>query len=253
MSDDALLLAEIARDARRRDLGVWLCLGMALLLAVGVFYSTRMMHGPGPWHASDGTIVAVWRDESGELQMTSEFTDAEGAKHRETESEGYHYKPGDPEVGQTIEYFSKRSERTGDLQAFPRADRILQWVFGVPMAFMLVMGAGSLWLDLRKSAYRRRLLREGRREPGQMHAIAHRTISIPVGAAANTPIVQWRLEARYFEPTAGGFVDCHSDWIPAPAPELQPDTPLPPIFVDPANPKRYWLPVGALAVPGQQD
>src|SRR5687767_1242847 len=122
---------------------------MALVMSAGVLYSTRMMHGPGPWHASDGTIVAVWRDDSGELQMTSEFSDADGVRQRDTQSEGYHYKPGDPEVGQSIEYFSRRSGLTGDLQSFPRADRILQWVFGVPMAFMLLMGAGVVWLLLR--------------------------------------------------------------------------------------------------------
>lgn len=251
MSDDAIYYTEISRDLRKRYAGVWLCLVMAALLSIGVFYSVPMMHGSDDFAAADGTIVEVWRDQSGELQMTSEFKDAEGVVHRDTKDEHYHYAKGDPQVGQSISYFYRRSELTGDQRAFPRADGILKLVFGVPMAFMLLVAAGGFWFLQHKRNFRRRLVREGRREVGQMPAIVHRSITIPVGAAAGQPIDMWRLQARYFEPTRGEFVDCHSDWMGAPfsAPELTPDTPLPPIFVDPGNPKRYWLPVGALAMP----
>lgn len=245
---DEIFLAELERDRRRRMPGAYLFFALAGLLSLGVFYSMPMMHGASDFAKAEGRIVAVERDpESGELQMTSEFTDAQGVTHRDTRSDGYHYAKGDPVVGQAIEYLYKRLEPTGDLRAFPRGDRLLQLVFGIPAAFVALLGAGVTWFLLRRRNYRRGLLRTGRREPGQMHAIALKSVTIPVGAAANTPIDMWRLEARYFEPGLGGFVDAHSDWMPAPAPELRADLPMPPIFVDPERPSRYWLPVGALA------
>lgn len=244
---DDVYYAELERDRRRRMPGVYLFFGFAALLSLGVFYSMSMIHGASDFSKAEGRIVAVTRDpESGELEMTSEFTDAQGVTHRDTQAEGYHYAIGDPEVGQSIEYLYKRSELTGDLRAFPRADRIMQLVFGLPSAFCVLLGSAGLWWLQRRRNYRRRLLREGRREAGQMHAIALKSVTIPVGAAANTPMHMWRLDARYFEPSLGGFVDAHSDWLPAPAPELRADLPMPPIFVDPERPSRYWLPVGAL-------
>lgn len=244
---DDIYYAELGRDLRRRLPGVYIFVVLAGLLSLGVFYSIPMMHGASDFSKADGRIVAVARDPaSGELEMTSEFTDADGVTHRDTQTDGYHYAPGDPKVGQSIEYLYKRSELTGDLHAFPRADRILQLVFGLPAAFVTLLAVATTWFLLRRRNYRRRLLREGRREVGQMHAIAQKSVTIPIGPAANTPIHQWRLEARYFEASLGGFVDAHSDWMPAPAPELRSDAPMPPIFVDPQRPERYWLPVGAL-------
>jgi hypothetical protein len=240
--DDAALFAEIGKDLRRRMPGIWLVVVLALLLLVGVAYSAPMMHSGNP-KAADGTIVAVERDpQTGELWMTSEFTDDTGTVHRDRETDGYHYAPGDPVVGQSIRYFYERGQATGDLQAYPRADYLLKWVFGAPAALLVLFAAITLWFLLRRRALRRRLVRVGRREPGQMPRIRQRTLVLPAGRNVQA-IEQWRLEARYFEPTRTEFVDCHSEWQPAPAPELAKDAPPPTILVDPERPARYWLPV----------
>jgi hypothetical protein len=244
LPDDEALYAEIGRDVRRRLPGVYICLIMAALLSIGVFNSMSMMHNDSDYTAVDGRIVAVGRDpESGELLMTSEFTDAQGAVHRDTQTDGYHYAPGDPEVGQRIEYLYR--VRYGELHAFPRADRILQWVFGAPAAFLALFGAGAAWFLLRKRALRRRLVREGRRETGQAPSIRRRTLVLPTGNNVQA-IAMWRLEARYFEPTQAAFVDCHSEWQHGVEPAL-PENASPLILVDPQRPSRYWLPV---ALPG---
>jgi hypothetical protein len=247
--EDAAYYAEIGRHCRRRLLGVYLAAGAAVLMLVGVAYSQQMMHGAG-WSAAEGTIVEVGKDASnGETTMTSEFVDASGRKHRDRQTAGYHYAPGEPQLGQRIEYLYKDSGYTGEPMVTPRADRILQWMFGIPAAIFVLMTAITGWLVLRQRNFRRWLVSNGKRERGEQYAIAHRAVPFVTGAGGSS-VRMWRLDARYFEPTRFEFVDCHSDWQTAPEPEppeLRPDLELPPILFDPAKPSRYWLPVGALA------
>lgn len=242
-ASDAELDAEIARDIRRRAGGVLICLIMVALMSIGVFNSIRMMHG-SDFQVADGTIVEVKKGLQGETLMTSEFRDAAGNLHRDTQTDGYHYAPGEPVVGQSIEYLYKNLEHTGELRAFPRADRILQWVFGLPMALFALLSAGTSWFLLHRRALRRRLVRSGRREAGAGHTLARRTV--PVLGGNTGPMEMWRLEARYFEPERAEFVECRSDWHHSQLPVLGPDSPLSPILLDPTKPGRYWLPVGAL-------
>jgi hypothetical protein len=240
LPDDAALYAEIGRDFRRRLPGVYICLIVAALLSIGVFKSLPMMHGDSDYTAVDARIVAVGRDpQSGELTMTSEFTDATGAVHRDTQTDGYHYAAGDPEVGQRIEYLYR--VRYGEMRAFPRADRILQWVFGGPAAFLALFGAAGAAFLLRKRAVRRRLVREGRRVPGQAPSIRRRTLVLPTGNRVQA-IGMWRLQARYFDTDRSAFVECHSEWQHAAEPDLA-NAPPPIILMDPQKPSRYWLPV----------
>lgn len=246
-ASDTELYAEIGRDVRRRAGGVVITLVMTSLMAVGFFNSMRMMHG-SDFHVAVGTIVEVVKDpQSGETLMTSEFRDAAGTLHRDTQTAGYHYARGEPVVGQPIEYLYKNSEYTGELRGFPRADRILQWVFGLPMALFALMSVLASWYLSRKRALRRRLVGSGRREAGAGYAISRR--SVPILTGNSGPVEMWRLEARYFEPERAEFVECHSDWQHSPLPELGPDSPVSPILLDPTRPGRYWLPVGALARP----
>ena len=240
--DEAALYAEIGRDFRRRLVGVYLCVGVAALLSLGVFNSMSMMHGDGEFTPVEGRIVAVGKDpRSGQLTMTSEFTDATGKVHRDTQHDGYHYAAGDPVVGQRIEYLTQ-VRIDGELYGFPRADRMLKWVFGGPAAFLLLVGAGGLWFLLRKRALRRRLVRSGRREVGQAPSIRQRTLVLPTGNNVQA-VPMWRLEARYFEPARSAFVECHSEWQHSPTTPLAGDLPAPTILVDPERPERYWLPV----------
>jgi hypothetical protein len=244
LPDDAALYAEIGHDVRRRMPGVYICLVVAALMSIGVFKSLPMMHGDDDYTAVDARIVDVRRDpEKGGLLMTSEFTDARGAVHRFTETDGYHYAPGDPEVGQTIEYLYR--VRYGEMRAFPRADRILQWVFGAPAAFLALFGGSAAGLLLRKRSLRRGLVREGRRETGQALSIRRRTLVLPTGNNVQA-IGMWRLEARYFEPSQSAFIECHSEWQHGVEPALA-DGATTTILVDPQRPSRYWLPV---ATPG---
>src|SRR4249919_133928 len=241
---DAELFAEIGRHCRQRMIGVYLSGAFALLMLAGLSYSKRLAHGDG-WSEADGRIVAIGKDPSnGEDTMTSEFADANGTLHRDTQDFGYHYASGDPQIGQSIEYLYKTSELTGDFVSVPRADWILKWMFGVPAAIFVPMTSLFVWIILRQRNFRRWLVRHGRREPGEQCAMAHRTVPF------SNNVQMWRLDARYFEPTRFEFVDCHSDWQtpPEPAP-LEANTVLPPILVDPARPARYWLPVGMLATP----
>jgi hypothetical protein len=207
-----------------------------------------MMHS-GDTEAAMGRIVAVTTDpDNGETLMTSEFTDASGVTHRDTQTAGYHYAPGEPEVGQAIEYLYIRSDYAGELHAYPRADRILQVAFGVPMLFMVLMAMGGAWLVLRQRNLRRRLLRSGRRERAHAPSIRRRQLAFPIGNRVETAPM-WRLEARYFEPTRSEFVDCHSDWQVTAAPSLDAQATALFILVDASRPSRYWLPVGAWGVP----
>jgi hypothetical protein len=244
LPDDATLYAEIGRDFRRRMPGVYLCVGMAALLSIGVFLSLPMMHGDSDYTAVDARIVAVGRDpQNGALLMTSEFTDATGAVHRDTQTDGYHYAPGDPQVGQRIEYLYR--VRHGELYAFPRGDRILQWAFGGPAAFLALFGAAGAWFLLRKRALRRHLVREGRRETGQAPSIRRRTLVLPTGNNVQA-FGMWRLEARYFDAEQSAFVECHGEWQHGVEPTLG-EGATATILVDPRRPSRYWLPV---VVPG---
>jgi hypothetical protein len=248
MTDDtAALDAEIARRFRQRMKGVYIAVVAALLFSVGVVFSLPMMHEAG-LSTAEGRIVAVTTDpQTGETLMTSEFADATGTRHRDTETAGYHYAPGEPEVGQRIDYAYKW-HATGDLSAFPRADGLLRWVFAVPTALFVAMTGLLLWIVLRQRNLRRRLARHGRREAGQAPRIRHRTLVLPTGNSVHA-MQMWRLEARYFEPTRAEFVECHSDWEGPPAPVLADGAPLPVILVDPGNPKRCWLPLGPLLPP----
>jgi len=237
--DDAALYAEIDRDLRRRRIGVWILLVFAALLALPLPWTMAMMHGDDDYAVVDATIVAVERDPaSGELRMTSEFADASGTVHRETETEGYHYAPGPPRVGQRIEYLYRTSDRTGEVVAFPRADRFLQWTFGVPAAVLGLFGLGfGAWL-LRLRRQRERLVRVGLRLPAQAPRVRHRALVLPA-RHGDVPVRMWRLEARYFEPSRSEFIDCHGDWQQPPAPDAPPAAT---VLVDPERPMRYWLP-----------
>ena len=243
--DEAALHAEIRRHCRRRMAGVWLALVVAALLLIPLPFTMRMMHGADDYTVVAATIVELGRNDKGELLMTSEFTDASGVVHRETETEGYHYAPGAPKVGQRIEYLYRTNPWSKSFDAFPRADRMLQWVFGAPAAFLAVFGIGLAWLVLRQRSLRRRLVRSGRREVGQAPTIRHRTVVLPAGRGTHA-IPMWRLEARYFEPTQSAFVECHSDWQHEGEPTLAEGSTAT-ILVDPQQPSRYWLPV---ATPG---
>jgi hypothetical protein len=244
--DDALLFAEIDRHARQRFVGVVILAVAAALFSLGVVFSVPMVHSGHPT-AAMGTIVAVEKDAAGETWMTSEFTDAEGHTHRDRQTRAYHYARGEPEVGQPIEYFYERSARTGDLHIYPRGDRFLQWIFGVPTALFALLAVGAAWLVLRQRNLRRRLVRFGRRELAQAPSIRQRTLVLPAAGNRAQAVPMWRLQARYFEPTRSEFVDCHSEWQGTPVPELDGAIAMPPILVDPDHPRRYWLPVGALA------
>lgn len=247
-ADDDALLAEIRRHARRRMLGAGLAFGFAALFAIPLPMTLRMMHGDHAFVPVTATIVEVHRDPGdGLLYMTSEFSDAAGVRHRATESEGYHYAPGDPRVGQHVDYLYETGPRTGDFHAFPRADRLLQWVFGVPVAIFGLLGFGVVALALRQRRFRRALVRGGVRETGQSPRIRRRTMVLPAGNRAQA-ITTWRLQASRFDAQRGGFVECHGDWEGGPVPELDPAA-TPVILSDPADPRRYWLPTGSLAPP----
>lgn len=251
--DKAMLRAEISRHFRKRLHGFYLAGAAAALCIVGLAYSFDMMHEPGAIPVT-ATIIAVERDPaSGETWMTSEFVDHQGVMRQDRLASSYHYARGEPEVGERIGYVYEISEYTGDLDASPRADGPLQWIFGIPALLFVAMATGVAWFAWRQRALRRRLLASGRREPGTAHAIERKTVTLPGGKAGPQQIHKWRLRARYFESTLPGFRDCHSDWQPMPSPELAPqiheDSPVSPILLDPANPKRYWLPLGPLLKP----
>ena len=237
--------AEIRRRSRQRSKGVWLCVVFALLFSTGVVFSIPMMHGEGDFSKTTGTVVALGTGSSGEPTFTSEFTDGAGVVHRDTNSYGYHYASGDPKIGDRIEYLYKTLPETGDLRAFPRADSILQLVFGVPAALFVLMAALFTWIIARERAFRRRLVRDGRREPLEAAQIGLRSVVIPGGSGGSHRVDMWRLQGRYFDPAQGEYVDCHSNWEPQPAPELTAEA-RPEVFIDPTNSSRYWVPLGAL-------
>lgn len=249
LPDEAALHAEIERNRRRRFLGVYIAAVAAALFLVAASYSLPMMHGDG-FTPVTATIVAVETDPaSGDTVMTSEFIDTSGTRRRGKETAAYHYAPGDPKVGQAIEYIYKTSALTGDFHATPRADVFLRWTFGVPGLLLAILAIVVAWLVLRQRTFRRELVRSGRRVPGQTHAIRAKTLIFPGEGNSAQAAPMWRLEARYFEPAESGFRDCHSDWQHGEAPELLEQTPVPPLLLDARDPERYWLPLGSLAPP----
>lgn len=249
LPDETALDAEIERHRRRRFLGVYISAFASVFFLVAAGYSLRMMHGDG-FTPVTATIVAVESDpQSGETVMTSEFTDASGTRRQGKETAAYHYAPGDPEVGQAIDYIYKTSTLTGDFLASPRADVFLRWIFGVPGIGLGLLAFLAAWLVLRQRTFRRELVRSGRRVPGEAHGIREKTLVFPGAGSRVQAMPMWRLETRYFEAADAGFRDCYSDWQHSVAPVLRADTAVPPLLLDARNPKRYWLPLGSLAPP----
>lgn len=247
--NEAMLRVEISRNFRRRMPGVYLAAALATLFFVLAAFSFDMMHEDGAVPV-DATIIAVESDaESGETWMTSEFVDKQGVVRHDRQTAGYHYARGEPKVGERIEYIYRFKLITGDFYATPRVDRILQWIFGIPALLCVAMAGLAIWFLLRQRSFRRRMLVSGRREPGTAYVVIEKTVTLPGAGNRMQQVRMWRLQARYFEATLSGFRDCHSDWWPAPAPEFGDDSPVSPILLDPANPKRYWLPLGPLLKP----
>lgn len=240
---DAVLLAEIARRARRRFIGVWICAVAAALFGAGVLFAQRMMHGEG-YRLAQGRIVALGTSSSGEPTFTGEFRDADGVLHRDTETYGYHYAPGDPRLGERVGYLYRIKPATGSFDSFPRGDVILHWTFGVPAVAFVLFGALAAALIVRESRYRRWLVANGQREPLAHPAIRERAVALPAGAGSQV-VRNWRLEGKYFLPAAGEYVEAHGDWEPPPVRELQAGAEAPVLLLDPRDPSRYWLPSGA--------
>jgi hypothetical protein len=217
----------------------------ALLFFSLMLFTYPMVHYQKNATTVVGKIVAVERDsERNEILMTSEFIDADGKAHRDTQTSGYHYARGEPEVGQAITYLYWRNELSGELGYTPRADGILKWLFGVAGAIFILMAVLTFAYINRHRRLRLRLIASGRRERGARYAIESRTVVISV--KVTHVIEQWRLNARYFENSLSGFKDCHSDWEPGLPPDRLDGLTVPMILVDASDPRRYWLPVGEL-------
>ena len=246
--DDRRWYEEIERRLSARFRGVYLCVVAAGLCGVGALNTQRMMHEPGLLPAT-ATIVALGTGSGGEPTMTAVFQDAEGGWHRDTQGYGYHYARGEPRVGESIAYLYGGKPATGDFYAVPRADALLQWVFGVPTALFALMAVVFGTVVMREHDARRALVRAGLRLPLQSPRIGHRRVTLPGGAAGARSFELWRLEGRVFDARRGEFVDCASDWQQPPPPTLDPAR-VPPLLVDPARPSRRWLPVGALRTAG---
>jgi hypothetical protein len=233
---------EIEKRLSVRFRGVYLTVGFAALMAFGFANTQRVLHD-GDLLPASATVVALGTGSSGEPTMTSTFQDAEGNWHRDTQPASYHYARGEPRVGDRIDYLY--GVKYGDFYAVPRADGILKWMFGVPAAVFalssFVLGA----LILRERAFRRRLVQGGKREALETPRIGHRSLSLPAGASGVHHIKLWRLEGRYWDSALNEYVEAASDWQPLPVPTLN-ETDVPPVLVDPQDPSRYWLPVGAL-------
>ena len=246
LPDEATLHAEIQGRFGTRWRAVYLAAATSVALLAGTAFSLRMLHGEGFTPVS-ATIIKVQRgSQSGETTMTSEFLDATGTRRQDTQPASYHYARGEPLVGQRIDYIHKMLAGTNILYAVPRADGFLRVVFGVPGVLFGLFALAYAWQTMRQRALRHRLMSRGRREPGQLYTIRQRILTVPA-AGGSQRLHKWRLEARYFDPAIAGFRDCHSDWHPAPAPELQDNTPVSPLLIDTKDPTRHWLPVGGLA------
>jgi hypothetical protein len=245
MPTDAELLGEIAKDARRRRIAAWIAALSAAALAIAAAHSLRLTHGPGLTPV-EGRIVAVGRDaQSGEAVMDIEVPVA-GVMHRERETAAYHYAPGEPTVGEAIPYAYRISEATGDPVLYTRADGLLRWGFGGAAAFLGVLALGLAAFVSRQRRLRTFLVAHGLRLPAQGARVRERTLVLPVNGGART-VRQWRLEASFFEPGRAAFVECASEWRPAPAPASIDALPVAVVLVDPADPSRHWLPAGAPA------
>ena len=247
--DDRRWLDEIGRRFATRMHGVYLCLGAAALFGLGLANTQRMLHEPGMLPAQ-ATIVALGTGSSGEPTFTATFADAEGNWHRDTQEYSYHYARGEPRVGEQLDYLYIVKPETDYFQAAPRADGILQWLFGVPVAFFVLLGIVLGVVIMREHNARRALVRSGQRVPVQMPRLGFRSLVLPAKyTSGSTHVELWRLEGRVYDASAGEYVDCASDWQQPPPPELELSR-VPPLLVDPARPSRRWLPVGALRTAG---
>ena len=245
MPVDEALRKEIARQVRVRSLGFCLAVIATLLFFSLMLFTYDMVHYQKNATTVLGTIIAVERDpERNEILMTSEFVDADGKAHRDTQTSAFYYATGEPEVGKGITYLYWRSELTGELDSAPRADGILKWVFGSASAICALMSTLTFAYTNRHRRLRLRLIASGRRERGAGYAIESRTVTIPL--KVTHVIHQWRLNARYFENSQSGFKDCHSHWEPGLPPDRLDGLTVPMVLVDASDPRRYWLPVGEL-------
>ena len=246
--DERRWLEEIGRRLAQRFRGVYVAIGAAALFGLALANTQRMMHEP--WLSpAKATIVSLGIDSSGERAFTAAFADAEGNWHRDTRPYSYYYSRGEPRVGETLPYLYGVSPLTNDFRAMPRADVVLQWLFGIPTALFALLAVGFGVVVMREHDLRRALVRTGQRLPVQMPAIGHRTLVLPGAGGNAVRMDMWRLEGRVYDATAGGYVECHSDWQQPPPPELDPAR-VPPLLVDPARPSLRWLPVGSLRTAG---
>ena len=243
LPEERLLRAEISRQVRFRSPGFWLATLFALFFFGLMPFTFPMMHYQENATTVDATIVEVGRDpENGEFLLTSEFSDADGVVHRDTQTSGYHYAWGEPEVGQHLKYIYWRNKLSGDFESTPRADSMLKWLFGSAGAVLALFAIGlGVYVD-RDRRLRLRLIKSGRRERGARYAIEAKTTVITIKTMVI--IHQWRLTARYFEESLTAFKDCQSDWQPGLPPESLDNLTVPMILVDMLDPRRYWLPVG---------
>lgn len=246
--DDRRWYEEIERRLTERFRGVYLAFAAAALFGFGVMNTQPLMHDAALLPAT-ATIVSLGTDSRGEATFTATFMDAGGNWHRDTQPASYHYAPGEPRVGDKVEYLYGEGLATGQSYAVPRADGILKWFFGVPAALFTLFGVVAGVVVLREHDARRALVRAGRRLPLQMPRIGHRRVSLPAGGAGTVTLDTWRLEGRVFDEAAGEYVDCASDWQQPPPPQLD-LAQVPPLLVDPLQPRKRWLPVGALRTSG---
>ncbi|MFT3805701.1 hypothetical protein [Arenimonas sp.] len=165
------------------------------------------------------------------------FTDEAG----ETKTELLYPDEDDPpetrQVGARpwIWYVSGRPNMT----QFTQGEVMVRWIFG-SIGLPPILGGLGLWFwAWRTHAMRKRALASWPRQEASLPRVEFSRLDQIVPS----PVRRWRLAARVFHEAA--WHDVHSAYVMSlQVPEFAPEAKLV-VLVDPANPRRHWLPIPA--------
>ena len=130
----------------------------------------------------------------------------------------------------------------GDPEVEPLSDGLvlISRMLGGLGGFVVLAGGVMLAIQAPRLRWRLRLLREGQAVAGASPALEVRAVPFVRGAPP-----MWRLIMRRYDPAALAWQDVASDWQHGARPDPA-AVALPPILVDPRDPRRAWIPAAGL-------
>lgn len=237
-------LALFAREARREARGDLIRFAFLAVLALGLIlivpFAHTMTHG-GRLEVARGTLVDIRRyvNERREVGVY-DFVDRDGRAREATAS----MEPGAVAPGTVVDVIYSLDDE-GFARPVNAGERFLRESLVVLALMQSLFALAVLAWGRRRYRTRIALLQHGVARTGGASRIQQRKVPLP-----GMPR-QWRLCVSHFDVGSARWHEVRSSWRDAPAPQLAADTPLPPTWFDPHDPRRCWQPLGRLAPEAQ--